>query len=42
MANTFTEWLKSDEAHKLEIVDIPEYTEEMEAEQNKLKADKFD
>jgi len=42
MANTFTKWLESEESQKLEVVDIPEYTEELEAEQNKLKADKFD
>ena len=39
--NTFDKWLESDDAQKLEVVDIPKYTEQMEAEQNLLKVGKI-
>ena len=35
--NTFELWLETDEALKLEVVDIPEYTQEMEDRQNEIK-----
>ncbi len=35
--NTFEKWLETEEAKSLEVIDIPEYTQEMEDRQNEIK-----
>lgn len=40
--NTYQEWLRTEEAEKLEVTDIPEYTADLEDEQNEIKENILD